>query len=338
MALLAVADFFGGLLLAIVLEAWSTGSYDWIPPALSAVPSACCWPPEVLPRCGKWSFTIWIATAVAVGMAYPTYFIGIGEFKFTRLFVPILQVITFCMGTTLSLGDFARVFRMPMGVVVGLVCQFSIMPLVGWGLATAFRFPPEIAAGVVLVGSSPSGLASNVMAFIAKANVAMSVTMTAIATLLAPLMTPFLMKTLAGQMIEVDAVAMMWSITKMVLIPILGGLAFHHALYHRAAWLDRVMPVISMVGIILMTILTVAIGRDNLLELGVILSWSVSCTVRQGTFWAILRVGRCDWKNGIAAQSPWKLACRIRGWRRESRRPWGKSRRWVSRRSSLVRS
>ncbi len=219
----------------------------------------------------KWSFTIWIATAVAVGMAYPTYFIGIGEFKFTRLFVPILQVIMFCMGTTLSLGDFARVFRMPMGVVVGLVCQFSIMPLVGWGLATAFRFPPEIAAGVVLVGSSPSGLASNVMAFIAKANVAMSVTMTAIATLLAPLMTPFLMKTLAGQMIEVDAVAMMWSITKMVIIPILGGLVFHHALYHRAAWLDRVMPVISMVGIILMTVLTVAIGRDNLLELGVIL-------------------------------------------------------------------
>jgi BASS family bile acid:Na+ symporter len=219
----------------------------------------------------KWAFTISIATAVVVGMTYPTWFLGVGEFKFTRLFVPILQVIMFCMGTTLSIGDFLRVFRMPTGVFVGLICQFTIMPLVGFSLAWGCGFPPEIGAGVVLVGSSPSGLASNVMAYIAKADVAMSVTMTAIATLLAPIMTPFLMKMLAGQMIEIDAWAMMWSITKMVLIPVLGGLAFHHAFYQRAAWLDRAMPFVSMVGIIVMTVLTVAIGRDNLLQMGVLL-------------------------------------------------------------------
>ena len=177
----------------------------------------------------------------------------------------------FCMGTTLSVGDFARVLRMPGGILIGMVCQFSIMPLVGFGLATAFGFPPEIAAGIVLVGSSPSGLASNVMAYIAKADVAMSVTLTAMATLMAPLMTPLLMKLLAGQMIEIDALQMMWNITKMVVLPIIGGVAFHHGVYHRVAWLDRVMPFLSMLGIIVMTVLTVAIGRDKLLELGIIL-------------------------------------------------------------------
>ena len=268
--------------------------YEWMAPALCG----CCLS-LALAACGvpslrKWAFTLWIAAAVATGMAYPMWFIGVGDFKFTRLFLPLLQVIMFCMGTTLSVGDFARVFRIPSGVLVGLGCQFTIMPLVGFGLAKAFGFPAEIAAGVVLVGSSPSGLASNVMAYIAKADVAMSVTMTAIATLLAPIMTPFLMKTLAGQMIEVDAMAMMWSITKMVLIPIVGGLVFHHSVFARAKWLDRLMPLVSMMGIIAMTVLTVAIGRDNLLQLGARFSWPVCCIARPVTFWDILCVGRYD--------------------------------------------
>ena len=206
-----------------------------------------------------------------MGMTFPGWFIGIGDFKFTSLFVPILQLIMFCMGTTLSVGDFARVIRMPAGVGVGLVCQFTVMPFVGFGLVKVFGLPPEIAAGVILVGVSPSGLASNVMAFIAKADVAMSVTMTAVATMLSPLITPFLMKWLAGAMIEIDAWKMMWGMTKMVVIPVIAGLAFHHLVYHRAQWLDRVMPLVSMIGIMVMTVLTVAIGRDNLIAMGAIL-------------------------------------------------------------------
>ena len=145
------------------------------------------------------------------------------------------------------------------------------MPLVGFGLAHAFGLPAGIAAGLVLVGSSPSGLASNVMAFIAKANVAMSVTMTGFSTLLAPLLTPLLMKALANQMVEIDVPAMMWSMTKIVLLPVLAGLVFHHLVYHRLKWLDRVMPVISMVGILIMTVLTVAVGRDKLMQVGLLL-------------------------------------------------------------------
>lgn len=177
----------------------------------------------------------------------------------------------FCMGTTLSVGDFARVFRMPAGVGVGLVCQFSIMPLIGFALVSVFGLPPEIAAGVILVGVSPSGLASNVMALIAKADVALSVTMTAVATMVSPLVTPFLMRVLAGSLIEVDAWAMVWSMTKMVVLPVLAGLVFHHLIYHRVKWLKSVMPLISMIGIVVMTVLTVAIGRDNLLAMGAIL-------------------------------------------------------------------
>jgi BASS family bile acid:Na+ symporter len=219
----------------------------------------------------KWAFTLSIVAAVVLGLTIPKLFIGVGDFKFTSLFVPILQLIMFCMGTTLSIGDFARVIRMPAGVGVGLVCQFTIMPLIGFGLVSVFGLPPEIAAGVVLVGASPSGLASNVMALIAKADVAMSVTMTAVATMVSPLVTPFLMKLLAGSLIEVDALAMMWSMTKMVVLPVLAGLVFHHLIYHRAKCLQRIMPLISIMGIVVMTVLTVAIGRDNLITMGAIL-------------------------------------------------------------------
>ncbi len=198
-------------------------------------------------------------------------------FRFTTLFIPVLQLIMFAMGTTLSVADFTRVFKMPTGVLIGLVCQFTIMPLIGFGLGHAFGLPPEIAAGLVLVGCSPSGLASNVMAFIAKANVAMSVTMTAFSTLLAPLLTPLLMKLLAGEMVDIDVPAMMWSMTKIVLLPVLAGLVFHHLIYHRVKWLDRVMPMVSMVGILIMTVLTVAIGRDKLMQVGPLLV--VACLI-----------------------------------------------------------
>lgn len=224
------------------------------------------------------SFTIWIATGVVVGMAFhgsfltfPTWFFGLGDREMTILFIPVLQIIMFAMGTTLSVADFTRVFKMPAGVLIGLACQFTIMPLVGFALAHAFGLPAAIAAGLVLVGSSPSGLASNVMAFIAKANVAMSVTMTAFSTLLAPLLTPLLMKLLAGEMVEIDVPAMMWSMTKIVLLPVLAGLVFHHLVYHRLKGLDRVMPVVSMVGILIMTVLTVAVGHDKLLQVGLLL-------------------------------------------------------------------
>ena len=233
------------------------------------------------------AFTIWIATGVVVGMCHHAHFItfpswvfAVGGREMSIVFIPVLQVIMFAMGTTLSTADFARVFKMPTAVGIGLACQFTLMPLIGFLLAHAFGLPVEIAAGLVLVGSSPGGLASNVMAFIAKANVALSVTMTALSTLIAPLMTPLLMKGLAGQMVEINVPEMMWSMTKIVLLPVFAGLVFHHLLYHRLKWLDQVMPLVSMVGILIMTVLTVAVGRDKLLEVGGLLI--LACILHSG--------------------------------------------------------
>jgi BASS family bile acid:Na+ symporter len=135
-------------------------------------------------------------------------------------------------------------------------------------VATAFRFPPEVAAGIVLVGVAPSGLASNVMSYIARANVPLSVTITALASLLSPLLTPLLMQRLAGEMIAIDAPAMMLDIAQMVLVPILLGLAFHHLAPERRRWIEPALPAFSMTGIVAMTVLTVAVGRDNLLKIG----------------------------------------------------------------------
>ena len=224
-----------------------------------------------VPRLRQLAFTIWIFASVAVSMYYPQYFQRAGDFEFTRLIVPLIQIIMFGMGTAMSLKDFAGVVKMPKGVFVGLACQFTIMPLVGLTLAWAFDFPAEIAAGIVLIGSVSGGVASNVMAYIAKANLALSITMTAIATLVAPLMTPLLMRLLANQFVPIDFVSMMISVAKIVLVPIVLGLLFNKVMHGRAKWLDRTMPLVSMAGIAVVLTIIVASGRDALLDIGLLL-------------------------------------------------------------------
>lgn len=179
------------------------------------------------------SYTVMIFSAVTIAMFYPGLFIKWGDFELKATIVPLLQIIMFGMGSQMSYRDFANVVKMPGGVLIGLSLQFTIMPIVGFTIATAFGFPPEIAAGIILVGSSPSGLASNVMSFIAKANLALSVTLTAFATILAPLLTPSLMKLLAGQFVPIDFWSMMLSIINIVILPIVAGLMFNAIAYGK---------------------------------------------------------------------------------------------------------
>lgn len=218
-----------------------------------------------------YSYPTIIFAAVSMAMYYPQYFIKVGDFDLKQLITPLLQIIMFGMGTSLSWRDFAGVIKMPKGVIVGIVCQFTIMPFVGWAVANVFSFPPEIAAGVILIGSCPSGLASNVMSYLAKANLALSVTLTAVATLLAPFLTPFFMKTLAGEFITTSYIQMMWDITKVVILPIGVGLIFHHLFQSRFKILDKIMPLISMGGIAVILVIIVSRGRDNLLDVGLLL-------------------------------------------------------------------
>jgi len=216
-------------------------------------------------------FTTMIFAGVSAALYYPDLFTVIGGFKLTILIIPLIQIIMFGMGTTMSIKDFALVFKTPKGVLIGVSAQLLIMPIVGFALAKLSNFPPEIAAGIVLIGCSPSGVASNVMAYLAKANVALSITITSIATLLAPFLTPLLMKLLAGEFIEIDILTMMWSITKMIILPIGAGLLFNKLRGDGAKWLDRAMPFVSMLAIgIIITIITAA-GRDSLLDIGGIL-------------------------------------------------------------------
>ena len=217
------------------------------------------------------SYTVIVFAAVIASLLYPGLFIQWGTFKLSTLIVPLLQIIMFGMGTAMSFKDFVGVIKMPKAVGVGLICQFTIMPLVGLLLATLFTFPPEIAAGIILIGSSPSGLASNVMSYLAKANLALSVTLTACATLLAPILTPFLMQSLAGQLIPIDFGAMVWSITKIVIIPIVVGLLFNHFFHGKFKWLDKSMPIVSMAGIAFIITIITASGRDSLITIGLIL-------------------------------------------------------------------
>jgi BASS family bile acid:Na+ symporter len=216
---------------------------------------------------GFW-YSIMILAVASLAMYYPEYFKKIGT-KDSSILIPfLLQITMFGMGTELSLKDFVSVLKMPKGVIVGIVCHYTIMPLVGFAIARLFNFPPEIAAGIILIGCCPSGLASNVMCYLAKANLALSVSVTTISTLLAPFLTPLLMKLLGGSYVAIDFWAMVWDITKIVIIPIAAGLAFHYLVRGKLKWLDKVLPAVSMIGIALILLVIISMGRDNLLQIG----------------------------------------------------------------------
>ena len=221
------------------------------------------------------SFGIAILACAAIAFAFPSAFTEWGGVKLSSLVVPAIQVIMFGMGTTLSLADFVRVAKRPWAVATGVVLQFIVMPLVGFILAKSLGFSGELAAGCVLVGSVAGGTASNVIAFLAKADVALSVTMTCCSTLLSPLLTPLAMKVLAGCFVEIDAAKMMFEILKVVIIPIAAG-GFVHWLFrgifdrHKAVC-DRVLSVLSMTGICYTILALTAPSRDTFASAGVLI-------------------------------------------------------------------
>lgn len=173
-------------------------------------------------------YTAWIIAAVTTAMIYPQYFKNWGgiNLRDKTLILVIIQLVMFGMGTHMRLQDFRGLRTTGKGLLVGLFCHFTVMPLMGLLLINLFHFDPEIAAGIILIGSCSSGLASNVMVYLAKGNLVLSVIVTAMATLAAPLLTPLLMKLLAGTLIEVHFIDMMTEIVKIVLVPI--GAALLH--------------------------------------------------------------------------------------------------------------
>ncbi len=218
------------------------------------------------------AFGLAILACAAVAFAFPSAFKEWGGVKLLALVVPAIQIIMFGMGTTLSPDDFLRVAKRPWAVATGVFLQFLVMPLVGYMLAKGFGFSGELAAGCVLVGSVAGGTASNVIAFLAKADVALSVTMTCCSTLLSPFVTPLAMKVLAGRFVEIDAASMMVDILKVVVVPIAAGALVHRLLKRQfeahKALCDRVLSVLSMTGICFTILALTAPSRDTFASAG----------------------------------------------------------------------
>jgi BASS family bile acid:Na+ symporter len=209
-----------------------------------------------------YSYTLWIFTAVTASMFYPQFFISVGDFQSKRLIIPLLQIIMFGMGSQMSFQDFTGIIKMPKGVFVGVVSHYLIMPLVGFGIASIFNFPPEIAAGIILIGCVPSGLASNVMSFLAKANLALAVTVGAISTLLSPFITPLLMKWLGGQYIEVNFWSMMLDILNMIILPIVAGFIFNLFSKGKEKLQSKIIQLAAYLVVILLTNLVYMKSKD----------------------------------------------------------------------------
>ena len=221
------------------------------------------------------AFGLAILTCAVVSFAFPSAFMTWGGVRLTKLVTPAIQLIMFGMGTTLTLADFVRVAKCPWAVAVGVVLQFLIMPLVGFVLALSFGFTGELAAGCVLIGSVAGGTASNVIAYLAKANVALSVTMTCCSTLLSPFVTPLMMKALAGRFVMIDAKAMMMSILMIVIVPVAaGGLVrwlFRKPLEAHKPVVDKVLSSVSMAGICYTILALTAPSRETFKEAGVLI-------------------------------------------------------------------
>jgi bile acid:Na+ symporter, BASS family len=219
----------------------------------------------------SYTYTFTIMAMVILAFFIPEPFIKIGDFKLTTLIKPFLQIIMLGMGATMTAADFVEVFKSPKKVVIGLVCQFTIMPLLGFALSKSFNFEPEIAAGIILIGCSPSGLASNVMSLLAKANVALSITITTMATLLAPVLTPLLMKILGGNLIQINFWDMFIDMSLLVIVPVLVGLALNSFVPNFIKKITQFLPIISMIAVAYIVLVVTANGQASLAKVGLVL-------------------------------------------------------------------
>ena len=191
------------------------------------------------------SFTMQIFAFVSFTLYFPQIFTDWG-FNTNSLIVPSIQIIMFGMGTKLSINDFVRELSKPGKVIIASLMCYILMPLIALLIIKVYNFPPEVAAGIILLGVGPAGAASNVMTYLAKGNLALSMTVTTATTLISPLATPFLMKLLAGQLIEVDAVGMMISILNMLFIPVVAGIVINKILYGNLTWTKKDGNIILM--------------------------------------------------------------------------------------------
>lgn len=215
--------------------------------------------------------TILVVVVTVIALFVPESFLWMN----TSTVTPLLGIVMFGMGLTLKPADFVPVLRRPKDILIGELSQFIIMPLVAWLLCKLLSLPQELALGVILVGCCPGGTASNVMCYLAKGDIALSVGMTAVSTMLAPLITPLLVLLLAGENIEVNPYAMFLSIVQVVILPIVAGFVVSHWFRAQTEKVTPLLPMISTLSVAAIIGIVVSYNASNILGCSLIVAVAV---------------------------------------------------------------
>ncbi|NUF42347.1 bile acid:sodium symporter family protein [Acinetobacter pittii] len=212
------------------------------------------------------TFALWVIVFAALALWQPEFFVWL------KAYIPwILGIIMLGMGMTMTVDDFKGVLQSPKAVLIGVVAQFVVMPGLAYVLCKLFNLPPEIAVGVILVGCCPGGTASNVITYMAKGNVALSVACTSVSTLLAPVLTPAIFYLLASQWLKIDAASMFISISQVVLLPIVVGLILRTWLKRQVESYIQIMPLVSVVAIVAIVAAIIGGSKAAILQSGLLI-------------------------------------------------------------------
>ena len=212
------------------------------------------------------TFALWVIVFAALALWQPELFVWL------KAYIPwILGIIMLGMGMTMTVDDFKGVLQSPKAVLIGVVAQFVVMPGLAYVLCKLLNLPPEIAVGVILVGCCPGGTASNVITYMAKGNVALSVACTSVSTLLAPVLTPAIFYLLASQWLKIDAASMFISILQVVLLPIVIGLILRTWLKRQVESYIQVMPLVSVIAIVAIVAAIIGGSKAAILQSGLLI-------------------------------------------------------------------
>ncbi len=204
---------------------------------------------------------------LVLGLTMPQNFLWVlGKVHGISVLSCMLGIVMFGMGTTLNLKDFALVLKRPLDILIGCCAQYFVMPFLAYLLSVAFNLDPALTTGVVLVGTCPGGTSSNVITFMSKGDVALSVTMTSVSTVLSPILTPFITYMIIGEKINFDPVGMFWSIVQIVILPICLGLAVKSFLPKLAEAATDYLPAVSSIAISLIIAGVIGASRDLILK------------------------------------------------------------------------
>ncbi|WP_440895499.1 bile acid:sodium symporter family protein [Amphibacillus sp. Q70] len=209
------------------------------------------------------TFAIWVILVGVISFFYPAGFQWIAPHVGI-----LLGIIMFGMGLTLTPQDFKAILKTPKSVLVAVMVQYTIMPLLAYLLVTIFRLSPEIAVGIILVGCCPGGTASNIITFLAKGNTALSISITTVSTLLAPILTPTLTLLLASEWMAVSFIEMFLSIVQVVLIPIILGFIVRRVLQDQVEKSIDVLPLISVIGIVAVAGAVISVNTEEIATSG----------------------------------------------------------------------